>query len=118
SHQPRSNMNNAVGAARVGPLMRGGVPVCLGNDGFSNDMFAEMKVADMLQKVTLGDPRALGADKVIQIAVRNNRALAALFFRRPLGVLAPGASADMILLDHWPTTPITSDNLPWVILFG
>jgi putative selenium metabolism protein SsnA len=118
SHQPRSNMNNAVGAARVEEMMRGGIAVCLGNDGFSNDMFAEMKVADMLQKVTQGDPRALGADKVIQMAVHNNRALAGDFFERPVGVLEEGAWADMILLDHYPTTPISSANLPWVILFG
>jgi cytosine/adenosine deaminase-related metal-dependent hydrolase len=33
-------------------------------------------------------------------------------------VLEEGAWADMILLDHYPTTPISSANLPWVILFG
>lgn len=118
SHQPRSNMNNAVGAARVEEMMRGDIPVCLGNDGFSNDMFAEMKVADMLQKVSQRDPRALGADKVVQMAVQNNRALAGVFFERPVGVIAPGAWADLILLDHYPSTPISSANLPWVILFG
>ncbi|MBM2847447.1 MAG: hypothetical protein HW418_389, partial [Anaerolineales bacterium] len=36
THQPRSNMNNAVGAADVEGLMRLCVKVCLGNDGFSN----------------------------------------------------------------------------------
>ena len=69
THQPRSNMNNAVGAAEITPMLRAGMKVCLGNDGFSNDMFAEMKVADFLQKLAHGDPRYLGADKVIQMAV-------------------------------------------------
>ena len=118
SHQPRSNMNNAVGAAEVTPLLRGGMAVCLGNDGFSNDMFAEMKVADFLQKAAHSDPRYLGADQVIQMAVVNNRKLAALFFDRPVGVLAPGAYADLILLDYHPITPLHSGNLPWQILFG
>ena len=118
THQPRSNMNNAVGAADVTTLLRGGLPVCLGNDGFSNDMFAEMKVADMLQKVAHGDPRYLGADKVLQMAVHNNRRLASVFFDRPVGLVAPGAYADLILLDYHPTTPLTPDNLPWHILFG
>jgi putative selenium metabolism protein SsnA len=118
THQPRSNMNNAVGAAEITPMLRRGMPVCLGNDGFSNDMFAEMKVADMLQKVAHGDPRYLGADKVIHIAVVNNRRLGASFFERPIGVIAPGAYADLILLDYHPTTPLTADNLPWHILFG
>lgn len=118
SHQPRSNMNNAVGAASVPAMLRGGMPVCLGNDGFSNDMFAEMKVTDQLHKVTSGDPRTLGADKVMQMAVHNNRALASAFFEKPVGILAPGAFADIILLDYYPPTPLHRDNLPWHIMFG
>ena len=118
THQPRSNMNNAVGAADITAMLRGDMPVCLGNDGFSNDMFAEMKVADLLQKVAHADPRYLGADKVVEMAVYNNRRLAARFFERPVGIVAPGAYADLILLDYYPTTPLTADNLPWHILFG
>jgi len=36
THQPRSNMNNAVGIGNMESMMRAGVKVCLGNDGFSN----------------------------------------------------------------------------------
>ena len=118
SHQPRSNMNNAVGAASVPAMLRGEMPVVLGNDGFSNDMFAEMKASDQLHKVNSGDPRTLGADKVLQMAVYNNRDLARAFFEKPIGILAPGALADLILLDYHPTTPLHGDNLPWHILFG
>ena len=118
THQPRSNMNNAVGAADITTLLRGNLPVCLGNDGFSNDMFTEMKVADLLQKVANRDPRYLGADKVIQMAVHHNRRLAGVFFDKPIGVITPGAYADLILLDYYPTTPLSSANLPWHILFG
>ncbi len=91
THQPRSNMNNAVGAADGDGHVARRHPVCLGNDGFSNDMFAEMKAADMLQKVAHGDPRYLGADKVVQMAVHNNRKLAAQFFDRPVGIIAAGS---------------------------
>jgi putative selenium metabolism protein SsnA len=118
THQPRSNMNNAVGVAEVQAMLRGGIAVCLGNDGFSNDMFIEMKVADLLQKVWHSDPRYLGADKVVQMAVYNNRKLAAQFFDHPVGIVAPGAYADVILLDYYPTTPLSDANLPWHILFG
>ena len=118
THQPRSNMNNAVGAADITTMLRAEMNVCLGNDGFSNDMFAEMKVADLLQKVTHADPRYLGADQVLRMAVNNNRRLASVFFDRPVGLIAPGAYADLILLDYFPTTPLTPDNLPWHILFG
>ena len=118
THQPRSNMNNAVGVAEVQAMLRGGIAVCLGNDGFSNDMFTEMKVADLLQKVSHNDPRALGADKVLQMAVQNNRTLAGHFFDHAIGIVAPGAYADLILLDYDPITPISAENLPWHILFG
>lgn len=118
THQPRSNMNNAVGAAEIVPMLRGGINLCLGNDGFSNDMFTEMKVADLLQKLTHSDPRYLGADKVIQMAVHNNRKLAAVFFDKPVGVITPGAYADLILLDYYPTTSLKPENLPWHLLFG
>ena len=43
THQPRSNMNNGVGVAPVEAMLRAGVNVGLGNDGFSNQMFAEIK---------------------------------------------------------------------------
>ena len=118
SHQPRSNMNNAVGTAAVTTMLRGGIAVCLGNDGFSNDMFAEMKVADFLQKLSHNDPRYLGADQVMRMAVENNRNLAGLFFDAPVGIIAPGTYADLILLDYHPTTPLTAANLPWHIQFG
>ena len=38
--------------------------------------------------------------------------------KKPIGILAPGALADLILLDYHPTTPLHGDNLPWHILFG
>ncbi|MBL8147836.1 MAG: amidohydrolase family protein, partial [Anaerolineae bacterium] len=38
SHQPRSNMNNAVGAMAFDALMARGMKVAIGNDGFSNAM--------------------------------------------------------------------------------
>jgi cytosine/adenosine deaminase-related metal-dependent hydrolase len=76
-----------------------------------------MKV-DLLQKAVHSDPRYLGADKVIEMAVINNRRLAATFFDRPVGVVAAGAYADLILLDYWPTTPLMAANLPWHMLFG
>lgn len=118
THQPRSNMNNAVGVADVPAMLRGGMPVLLGNDGFSNDMFAEMKSAYLLHKVWRNDPRALPGNQVIDMAYRHNARLAAQHFPQPLGEISVGAAADLILLDYCPTTPLSADNLPWHILFG
>ena len=119
THQPRSNMNNGVGVADVESLLRAGVKVCLGTDGFSSTMWAEWKTAYLLQKVWNRDPRRMPADLVAQIAVRNNASLAGVFFpEAPLGVLAPGAFADLIFVDYHPYTPLTPGNLPWQIIFG
>ena len=43
SHQPRSNMNNGVGAADIDGLLEAGIKLCLGNDGFSNNMWGRME---------------------------------------------------------------------------
>jgi putative selenium metabolism protein SsnA len=119
SHQPRSNMNNGVGVADVDSLMRMGVRVCLGNDGFSNAMWEEWKTAYLLHKVWHRDPRRMQADRLAEMAVYNNASLAGSFFPgAPLGVIQPGARADIILVDYHPTTPMTEGNLPWHIVFG
>lgn len=118
THQPRSNMNNAVGVADVPAMLRGGVRLGLGNDGFSNNMFSEMKTAYLLHKVYRGDPRVLGADQVLEMAVTNNARLARMFFPHSVGQLTPGAYADIILLDYHTPTPLSVGNLPWHIIFG
>lgn len=119
SHQPRSNMNNGVGAAPLESLARAGVNLCLGTDGFSHTMWEEAKFAYLLQKVWHRDPRRLPGDEVYHMAVHNNAALASRFFpEAQLGVLAPGAWADIIFVDYHPNTPLTSSNLPWHMLFG
>lgn len=119
THQPRSNMNNAVGAAEIDSMLRSGINVCLGNDGFSNAMWEEWKAAYFLHKVTSRDPRRAGGYTISQMAITNNAALANVFFpQAPIGVLSQGAFADIIFVDYHPITPLTAGNLPWHIIFG
>ncbi|HEY3291217.1 MAG TPA: putative aminohydrolase SsnA [Anaerolineae bacterium] len=117
-HQPRSNMNNAVGLSPVLPMLDAGICVGLGNDGFSNNAFVEMKFADLLQRHQSADPRTMGADKVINMAYANNARIASLFWDKPVGTIAIGAHADIILADYQPFTPLLAGNVPWHILFG
>jgi cytosine/adenosine deaminase-related metal-dependent hydrolase len=118
THQPRSNMNNAVGVSDVLGMMRYGVTVGLGNDGFSNNMFTEMKAAYLLHKSEQRDPRVMGADQVVEMAFANNARIANIFFPKPIGELSVGAYADVILLDYYPYTPLTAANFPWQLIFG
>ncbi len=118
SHQPRSNMNNGVGVADIPTMLRGHMKVVLGNDGFSNDMFEEMRVAYLLHKSARNDPRILPADQLLDIVMKNNASLAQQFFGETFGRLEPGAAADVILVDYDPPTPLSVENFPWHIMFG
>ncbi len=120
-HNPRSNMNNAVGTADLPWMLKIGIPVGLGNDGFSNNMFTEMAAAYLAHKQATGDPRTLPADQVLQMAWEHNARIARAFFPGlgpQFGQLAKGAPADLILVDYDPPTPLTVDNLPWHVIFG
>ena len=119
SHQPRSNLNNAVGVAPIEEMLNQGVQVCLGNDGFSNAMWQEWFFAYLIQKDKQADPRAMNGFDVIKIAVENNSRLATQTWDGlRIGKIEKGAAADLILVDYHPITPMHAGNLPWHILFG
>ncbi|MGZ3610593.1 MAG: putative aminohydrolase SsnA [Ktedonobacteraceae bacterium] len=123
-HNPRSNMNNAVGCMPVEEMVQAGVNVGLGNDGFSMNMMQEMKAAYLLHKLALEDPRVMPGDLVLKLEFQHNaRIMDAVFspfsadFPR-VGELSVGSAADIVLLDYLPPTPLTSGNFPWHLIFG
>ena len=118
THQPRSNMNNAVGLADIDGVLRMGIPVCLGNDGFSFAMWDEWRVCYLAHKLWKRDPRTMTGDKVIQMGATNNAAMASHFFKDNIGRIKEGYKADLILVDYHPITEMNAGNLPWQILFG
>jgi putative selenium metabolism protein SsnA len=121
THQPRSNMNNAVGAMPLDDFLQHGLRdrLCLGNDGFSNVMWEEWKAAYLLHKVVNRDPRRANGADIAHMAAVNNARLTDVFFPDDgVGRLRVGAAADIMIVDYHPFTPLTADNLPWHILFG
>ncbi|MRS02878.1 hydrolase, partial [bacterium] len=119
SHQPRSNMNNAVGLGDIDSQLRAGLRVCLGNDGFSNAMWDEWRTCYLAHKGWNRDPRRMGANTIVDMAIYNNSDLASQFFDgQRIGRLEEGAKADLILVDFDPITNLSTDNLPWQIIFG
>ncbi|HKV57781.1 MAG TPA: amidohydrolase family protein, partial [Ktedonobacteraceae bacterium] len=123
-HNPRSNMNNAVGRAPVEEMLSAGVNVGLGNDGFSMNMLQEMKTAYLLHKLALLDPRAMPGNLVFEMAFQNNARIIDAVFRPfsanfpRVGALSVGAAADIVLLDYVPPTPVSDANFPWHLIFG
>lgn len=119
THQPRSNMNNAVGLGDVEAMISAGVNVCMGNDGFSNTMWEEWKTCYLAHKLWTRDPRKMNGNNLLKMAVYNNSDLATQFFNGArIGRIEIGAKADLILVDYDPVTNLNIDNLPWHIIFG
>ena len=117
AHNPESNMGNAIGCPPTIAMLHKGVRVGLGTDGYTNDMLESLKVAKLLHQHNLHDATAAWAEAP-QMLFDNNAALASQFFGRPLGVLRPGAAADVIALDYTPLTPMGAGNLGGHVLFG
>jgi putative selenium metabolism protein SsnA len=119
THQPRSNMNNAVGTMAFDQMMTQGMKICIGNDGFSNNMWEDWKAAYFLHKIANRDPRKANGGDIARAGVYNNARLAEQFFPSvKLGEITIGAAADLIFVDYHPFTPMYEGNLPWHILFG
>jgi len=110
-HNPRSNMNNAVGYA---PLNWYGNHSALGTDGFPADMFDEAKFGYF--RNVESEHRALFSQ--IPTLLNNGQKLASEFFGQTFGTLAKGNAADLVVLDYFPPTPLTEQNLLGHFLFG
>ena len=116
-HNPESNMNNAVGVAKVLELMEKGILVGLGTDGMSSDLPAQMRCAYLLHRLDNRDPRVAFMEAP-QMLLGNNAAIAARHFPAKLGVIEKGAAADFAILDYIPPTRLTEENFLGHFIFG
>jgi 5-methylthioadenosine/S-adenosylhomocysteine deaminase len=99
AHCPTSNMKLASGIARVTDMLKLGINVGLGTDGFagsndSADLFVEMSLAAKLQKVTQMNPEVLPAEQVVEMATMGGAR--ALGMQEQIGSLEAGKLADFI----------------------
>ena len=102
AHCPESNMMLASGVAHVVDMRKAGVAVGLGTDGPAGsnnnlDMVEEAASAARLQKITLGDPKALSARDVLEMATLGGAR--ALGMEDRIGSLEAGKRADVIIID-------------------
>jgi putative selenium metabolism protein SsnA len=116
-HNPQSNCNNAIGIAPLIEMIRQGVLVGLGSDGYTPRMWDEFKAAFHLQKVRERDPR-VAYEEAYAAALLNNRTIAKKIWGWEIGRIETGARADLLLVDYFPPTPLDSDNLFGHFLFG
>ena len=117
AHNPESNMNNAVGVAKLLKLLRKGVLVGLGTDGMSSDMLAQMRCAYLLQRLDNRDPRVAFVEAP-QLLLQNNVEICERQFGVRLGEIAEGSPADLAILDYLPPTPLDETNFLGHLIFG
>jgi 5-methylthioadenosine/S-adenosylhomocysteine deaminase len=100
THCPQSNMKLSSGTAPVRDMLKEGVRLGLGTDGAASnndlDMFEEMLTAALLGKHASGDPTALPAAAVLEMATLGGAR--ALGREDELGSLAVGKRADLIVV--------------------
>ena len=116
-HNPESNMGNACGCPPTMELVHRGILTGLGTDGYTHDMTESYKVANVLHKHHLCDANAAWGE-VPKMLFENNAIIANRYFNAPLGVLKPGAAADVIVVDYVSPTHLDENNINGHILFG
>jgi len=101
SHNPSSNMKLSSGVSPVSGLLNKDVCVSIGTDGPASnnnmDMFEEMKITALLQKVTTMDPTVLNAEEVFKMATINGAK--SLGLEDQIGSIEVGKKADITLID-------------------
>jgi 5-methylthioadenosine/S-adenosylhomocysteine deaminase len=114
-HNPTSNMKIASGIAPVAKMLKAGVRVGLGTDGAASnndlDMWEEMRLAALLQKVDRMDPQVLPASTVLRMATSGGAL--AIGLGDTIGSIEVGKRADIIQLafddvHHIPTYDVIS----------
>ncbi len=98
-YNPSSNMFLGDGLTRIRDLKRLGVRIALGTDGACSNnqvsVFGEMRMTALLQKVVHLDSTALTAKEAFHMGTRGGGEALGL----PVGLIAPGYEADLVVLD-------------------
>jgi 5-methylthioadenosine/S-adenosylhomocysteine deaminase len=119
-HNPTSNMKIASGISPVTEMLQAGVRVGIGTDGAASnndlDLWEEMRLASLLQKVDRMNPEVMSATTVLTMATRGGAT--AIGLGDVVGSLEVGKRADLIQVafddvHHVPTYDVIS-HLVWV----
>ena len=97
--------------------LRRGIPVHMGTDAYTHDMLESLKVFLIIQRHNAAMPN-VGWVEAMTMLFQNNPAMASTYFGREVGVLAPGAAADVIVMDYPVFTPFSDENIDGHMLFG
>lgn len=116
-HNPQSNMGNAVGASPVFDMIKNGVLVGMGTDGYTSDMTDSFKAAGLLQKHSLANP-SVGWAEPPAMLFDNNKTIMERFINGKVGAIKKDHYADLIIVDYKGPTPVNENTINSHILFG
>ncbi|MCX7641990.1 MAG: putative aminohydrolase SsnA [Elusimicrobiales bacterium] len=112
---PQSNANNAVGISDVISFIKEGILTGLGTDSMTTNMLEEARVGLWLSHLKNSNP-SVGFSEIINL-LHNNVIIANKFFKN-IGEISEGFSADIVVFDYNPTTPINDNNFNGHLIFG
>jgi cytosine/adenosine deaminase-related metal-dependent hydrolase len=107
AHCPRSNQHNGVGRCDLAALVRAGVQVALGTDGYAAGMLSEAQAAILVQRQA---PR-FGDGRAVEEGLLQANAELASSYLPGAGRLVPGSPADVVVTRYIPPTPLTAENV-------
>lgn len=105
---PLSNCEVGGGVAPVGEMLKRGMTVGLGTDGYINNFFEVMRGAFLIHKAYLQDPQAMPAKTVYQMATSMGADALGI---KDAGRLQAGCLADIITVSANTPTPINEHNV-------
>jgi 5-methylthioadenosine/S-adenosylhomocysteine deaminase len=110
AHNPMSNMLNAVGVSPVPSMLKRGISVGIGNDGWIYDPFENMRCTLIAHRLASGNPSAISPEQVFRMATLDGARCYNLEDR--LGSLEKGKHADIVVLDGSKVpTPLTKESV-------
>ncbi len=116
-HNPESNNNNGVGRLDTVAAAGIGCRVGLGTDGMSSAVQRALRSAFLTHRGATRDPSS--GFEALPDLLANNVELARRFLDEPLlGSLAPGAPADVIVVDAPPPTRLGPENFFGHLIYG
>lgn len=108
AHVPLSNCEVGGGIAPVPAMLKKGINVGLGTDGYINNFFEVMRAAFLIHKANHENPEIMPAREVFKLATENG---SKTLGQKGIGTIEPGKQADIITIASDLMTPLTEDNI-------
>jgi cytosine/adenosine deaminase-related metal-dependent hydrolase len=116
-HLGRAAVVGAFDTADLGRSVAARVKIALGTGGAGVGIVEEFRFSALNERA-LGRSLADGISLSFRAAFHGNPDLATSTFEREMGRVKPGASADLVVLDHRPASPVEAVNVAEHLFWG